>query len=148
MMDRNMPQGDDDPLATLHKHYMRKLRNPTHNDELALWQDLVRGAQAQQIDPMQQWMQVAGDRPSLDDLLGQPQSIAAVIQSLDGLGANDLMGPVSHDSVLHLFAPEHLRAPEQESLESLVRHSLPGLTLREHHRLALDSAMPHLPEAP
>jgi hypothetical protein len=132
----------NDPLDALHALYLAKLRDPVHGDDQDLWSDIVRGDQHQQADPMQQWMQAAGSNPSLDDLLGQPHSIASVIQGLDALGAADVLAPEPFDSVMHLFAPEHLREQGQDSLESLVQHSLPGLTKREHHSLSLDSVMP------
>ena len=91
---------------------------------------------------MLEWMKAAGTNPSLDDLLALPQSIGSVMQALDGLGGVDVLAPDSFDSVMHLFAPEGLKGPVQESLERLVQQSLPGLTQREHHSLSLDSAMP------
>ncbi|RFO96241.1 hypothetical protein DIC66_14690 [Rhodoferax lacus] len=132
----------DDLLSSLHTRYLEKLLNPERADADDQWQDLVRGTQARQIDPLQHWMQAAGSNPSLDDFLGQQQSIASVMQGLDGLGNVDVLAPEPIDSVLHLFAPEHMRSTAQDSLESLVRRSLPGLTLREHHSLSVDSAMP------
>ncbi len=136
------PAPTDDLLDVLHARYLDKLRNPSKADADDAWQDLVRGAQAQQQDPVQQWMQAAGSSPGLDDLLGQQHSIASVIEGLDALGGIDVLAPEPFDSVMHLFAPEHLRAPEQASLQSLVQHSLPGLTQREHHSMSVDSAMP------
>ena len=65
----------NDPLDTLHNQYLAKLRDPVHGDEDDLWNDIVRGDQSQQADPMQQWMKAAGNNPSLDDLLGQSHSI-------------------------------------------------------------------------
>ena len=132
----------NDPLDTLHNQYLAKLRDPVHGDEDDLWNDIVRGDQSQQADPMQQWMQAAGNNPSLDDLLGQSHSITSVMQGLDALGASDVLAPEPFDSVMHLFAPEHLREKGQDSLETLVQRSLPGLTRREHHSLSLDSVMP------
>jgi hypothetical protein len=132
----------NDPLDALHNQYLAKLRDPVHGDDQDLWNDIVRGDQHQQADPMQQWMQAAGNNPSLDDLLGQPHSIASVIQGLDALGARDVLAPEPFDSVMHLFAPEHLREQGQDSIETLVQRSLPGLTKREHHSLSLDSVMP------
>jgi hypothetical protein len=132
----------EDPLQTLHHQYLARLRDPVHSDEQDRWQELVRGGQARQPDPMQQWMQAAGSNHSLDDLLGQTQSIASVIDSLDALGTTDVLAPEPFDSVMHLFAPGYIPAPAEESLESLVQHSLPGLTRREHHSMSLDSAMP------
>ena len=132
----------NDPLDALHAMYLAKLRDPVHGDDQDLWSDIVRGDQHQQADPMQQWMQAAGSNPSLDDLLGQPHSIASVIQGLDALGASDVLAPEPFASVMHLFAPEHLREQGQDSLEAMVQHSLPGLTKREHHSLSLDSVMP------
>ena len=132
----------NDPLDALHNQYLAKLRDPVHGDDQDLWNDIVRGDQHQQADPMQQWMQAAGSNPSLDDLLGQPHSIASVMQGLDALGAADVLAPEPFDSVMHLFAPEHLREKGQDSLETLVQRSLPGLTRREHHSLSLDSVMP------
>lgn len=129
-----------DPLAVLHARYLAKLRNPALAEAEDHWQDLVRAEQLRQGDPMQQWMQAAGASPGLDDLLGQQHSIASVLESLDALGGSDVLAPEPFDSVMHLFAPENLRA--QESLQSLVQHSLPGLSQREHHSMALDSAMP------
>ena len=134
-----------DPLQALHTQYLAKLRDPVHGDDQDLWSDIVRGDQSTHADPMQQWMQAAGAGRSLDDLLGQSQSINSVIQGLDALGADDVLAPEPFDSVMHLFAPEHLREPVQEtreSLEALVQRSLPGLTRREHHSMSLDSAMP------
>jgi hypothetical protein len=64
------------------------------------------------------------------------------MQGLDALGAADVLAPEPFDSVMHLFAPEHLREQGQDSLETLVQRSLPGLTRREHHSLSLDSVMP------
>jgi hypothetical protein len=87
-------------------------------------------------------MQAAGPSHSLDDLLGQTHSIASVMEGLDTLGAVDVLAPEPFDSVMHLFAPEHLREHTPDSLEALVQRSLPGLTRREHHSLSLDSAMP------
>lgn len=138
---------DDDHalFAALHAQYLAKLRNPSHTDEQDHWQEILRGNQSSQPDPMQQWMKAAGPGHSLDDLLGQPHSIDSVIQGLDALGASDVLAPDPFDSVMHLFAPEHLREPRTDatdSLESLVQRSLPGLTRREHHSLSLDSVMP------
>ena len=105
--------------------------------------DLTDAAdQARQVDPVQHWMKAAGSSSSLDDLLGQQHGIDSVIQGLDPLGGADVLAPESFDSVMHLFAPDGLRAPVQESLQKLVQHSLPGLTQREHHSMSLDSAMP------
>ncbi len=132
----------NDPLDALHAQYLAKLRDPVHGDDQDLWNDIVRGDQHQQADPMQQWMQAAGSNASLDDLLGQSHSIASVMQGLDTLGATDVLAPEPFASVMHLFAPEHLREPGQDSLETLVQRSLPGLTRREHHSLSLDSVMP------
>ncbi len=132
----------NDPLDALHTMYLAKLRDPVHGDDQDLWNDVVRADQHQHADPMQQWMQAAGTNPSLDDLLGQPHSIASVIQGLDALGASDVLAPEPFASVMHLFAPEHLREQGQDSLETLVQRSLPGLTRREHHSLSLDSVMP------
>ena len=132
----------NDPLDALHSRYLAKLRDPVHSDELDHWSDIVRGDSHQQADPMLQWMQAAGNNPSLDDLLGQPHSIASVIQGLDALGTADVLIPEPFDSVMHLFAPEHLREQVQDTLETLVHRSLPGLTRREHHSLSLDSVMP------
>ena len=131
-----------DPLGDLHARYLDKLRNPTRADVGDAWQNLVRGDQARQVDPVQHWMKAAGSRSSLDDLLGQQHGIDSVIQGLDPLGGADVLAPESFDSVMHLFAPDGLRAPVQESLQKLVQHSLPGLTQREHHSMSLDSAMP------
>jgi hypothetical protein len=131
-----------DPLDALHDQYLAKLRDPVHGDDQDLWNDIVRGDKNHQADPMQQWMQAAGNNPSLDDLLGQSHSIASVMQGLDALGAADVLAPEPFDSVMHLFAPEHLREQGQDSLETLVQRSLPGLTRREHHSLSLDSVMP------
>lgn len=133
-----------DPLGILHARYLDKLRNPSRADADDAWQDLVRGAQTHQTDPMQHWMQAAGSNPGLDDLLGQQHSIDSVIQGLDPLGSTDVLAPEPYDSVMHLFAPDNLRVPEQASLQSLVQHSLPGLTQREHHSMSLDSAMPFI----
>ena len=132
----------EDPLLALHQQYLARLRDPAHSDAQDRWQELVRGGQVRQPDPLQQWMQAAGSSHSLDDLLGQTHSIASVIDHLDALGSSDVLAPEPFDSVMHLFAPGHLAVPTQESLESLVRHSLPGLTRREHHSVSLDSAMP------
>ena len=132
----------NDPLDALHAQYLAKLRDPVHGDDQDLWSDIVRGDQHHQADPMQQWMQAAGSNPSLDDLLGQSHSIESVMQGLDALGAADVLAPEPFDSVMHLFAPEHLREQGQDSLETLVQRSLPGLTRREHHSLSLDSVMP------
>jgi predicted component of type VI protein secretion system len=135
----------DDPLQALHTQYLAKLRDPVHGDDQDLWNDIVRGDHTKHADPMQQWMQAAGPGHSLDDLLGQPHSIASVIQGLDALGAVDVLAPEPFDSVMHLFSPEHLREPAPDALdtlEKLVQRSLPGLTRREHHSLSLDSAMP------
>jgi hypothetical protein len=132
----------NDPLDALHSQYLAKLRNPVHSDEQDQWSDIVRGDSHQQADPMLQWMQAAGNHPSLDDLLGQAHSIASVIQGLDALGTADVLVPEPFDSVMHLFAPDHLRAQTQDTLETLVHRSLPGLTRREHHSLSLDSVMP------
>ena len=132
----------NDPLDALHDQYLAKLRDPVHGDDQDLWTDIVRNDQNHQADPMQQWMQAAGTNPSLDDLLGQSHSIESVMQSLDALGEVDVLAPEPFDSVMHLFAPEHLREKVQDSLETLVQRSLPGLTRREHHSLSLDSVMP------
>lgn len=134
--------GTEDPLHALHNAYLARLRDPVHADAQDRWQDLVRGGAARQSDPLQQWMQAAGNSHSLDDLLGQTHSIASVIDRLDALGSSDVLAPEPFDSVMHLFAPGQVPVPEQESLESLVQHSLPGLTRREHHSMSLDSAMP------
>jgi hypothetical protein len=131
-----------DPLQALHTQYLAKLRDPVRGDAQDLWMDIVRGASSTQADPMQQWMQAAGPSHSLDDLLGQSHTIASVIDGLDALGAVDVLAPEPFDSVMHLFAPEHLRVQPADSLETLVQRSLPGLTRREHHSLSLDSVMP------
>ncbi len=136
-----LPEADD-PFQSLHQQYLERLRNPAHADDEDSWQETVRGAQASQSDPMEQWKHAAGDGHSLDDLLGQSPSIASVIERLDTLGNADVLEPESFDSVMHLFAPGYKPVPAQESLESLVQHSLPGLTRREHHSVSLDSAMP------
>jgi hypothetical protein len=130
-----------DPLVTLHGRYLDKLRNPTQGEAGEVWQDMVRGGPAHEVDPMQQWMQAAGKRTSLDDLLGQKHSIASVMDGLDPMGSSDVLAPEPFDSVIHLFAPENLRAPEH-ALHKQPHHSLPALTQREHHSMSLDSAMP------
>lgn len=132
----------DDLFDALHTRYLDKLRHPHRNDVDTAWQDLVHAGQSQQADPMQQWMHAAGAKHSLDDLLGQTQDIASVIRNLDPLGTSDVLTPEPFDSVMHLFAPEHLRAQAQDPLEQIVQKNLPGLTRREHHSLSLDSAMP------
>jgi hypothetical protein len=138
---------DDDQalFADLHAQYLDKLRNPSHANEQDDWQEMMRGGQSSQTDPMQQWMQAAGPSHSVDDLLEQSHSIASVMQGLDALGASDVLAPDPFDSVMHLFAPEHLREPvavAMDPLESLLPRSLPSLTRREHHSLSLDSVMP------
>ena len=135
------PQAED-PLQVLHDQYLARLRDPSQADEEDRWQELVRAGYARQPDPMQQWMQAAGSSHSLDDLLGQSHSIASVIDRLDAMGTADVLEPEPFDSVMQLFAPGRSPVPAQESLESLVQHSLPGLTRREHHSMSLDSAMP------
>ena len=132
----------DDPLDALHAQYLYKLRNPSHSDDAIQWQDLVRGGQSKLPDPMQQWMHLAGTQLGLDDLLGQSQSIASVMDALDPLGTSEVLKPEPFDSVMHLFAPENLRVETDDTLAALVQRSLPGLTRREHHSLSLDSAMP------
>lgn len=132
----------DDPFLSLHQKYLDRLRDPVHADDEDRWQVTVRGVQASQTDPWEQWKDVARGSQSLDDLLGQSPSIASVIQRLDTLGNADVLEPEPFDSVMHLFAPGYKSVPAQESLESLVQHSLPGLTRREHHSVSLDSAMP------
>jgi hypothetical protein len=131
-----------DPLDALHAQYLAKLRDPVHGDDHDLWNGIVRGGPSKHADPVQHWMQAAGPSHSLDDLLGQTHSIASVMEGLDTLGAVDVLAPEPFDSVMHLFAPEHLREHTPDSLEALVQRSLPGLTRREHHSLSLDSAMP------
>lgn len=133
---------EHDPLQVLHTQYLARLRNPVHGDDQDLWSDIVRGDSSWHADPMQQWMQAAGPGASLDDLLGQSHSIDSVLQGLDALGATDVLEPEPFDSVMHLFAPEHLRERVPDSLLALVQRSLPGLTRREHHSLSLDSVMP------
>lgn len=141
-IDRAVPCGsrklaEVDPLAALHAQYLAKLRNPLHVEEGPLWQDLVRGHQTSLADPVLQWMRVAGQQPGMDDLLGQACSIDAVIASLDALCASDVLSPAPFDNVMHLFAPEDLRALGLETMG----HDLPSLTRREHHSLSPDSAV-------
>lgn len=139
-----VPVVEFDPLEALHAQYLRKLRDPSASDSLDLWTDVQRDAAAFERDPMQSLMDEAGTRSGLDDLLGQPQSIAVVLDSLQVLGSTDLLAPDPFDSVMRMFAPEDLRQPELDSLESIVRKSLPDLTRREHHNMAVDSAMPSI----
>ena len=130
-----------DPLVTLHGRYLDKLRNPTLGDAGEVWQDKARGGPTRQVDPMQQWMNAAGKRAGLDDLLGQPHSIASVMDGLDPMGSSDVLAPEPFDSVMQLFAPDNLRTPEQTRHTQPPR-SLPTLTQREHHSMSVDSAMP------
>jgi hypothetical protein len=136
------PTPDSDPLQALHARYLTRLRYPERDDAQDLWQDLVRGEQSKQADPMQQWMQAAGTAQGLDDLLGQSQHIASVMDGLDALGESDVLAPEHFDSVMHLFAPADLRQPAPEAQQTQMQHKLPGLTRREHHNLSVDSAMP------
>ena len=133
-----------DPLEVLHQQYLHKLHNPSAADNDLLWVDITRGDPRALVDPLQSLMEAAGPHNGLDDLLGQPQSIHSVLQSLNPVGAQDVLAPETFDSVMHLFAPEGLRQREAESLELLVQRSLPGLTRKEHHSLSVDSAMPYL----
>ena len=133
-----------DPLEALHAQYLKKIRDPLSVEHEDLWSDVSRSATEHKIDPMQSLMDAAGSASGLDDLLGQPQSIASVIDSLNTLSSTKLLDPEPFASVMHLFAPENLRQLEQDSLEAIVQRSLPGLTRQEHHSLAVDSAMPPL----
>ena len=131
-----------DPIDALHAQYLSKLRNPEHADANDLWKDRERSNQSKLPDPMEQWMHAAGKSHSLDDLLGQRKDIGSIIDGMDTLGTSDILKPRSFDSVLQLFAPEHLRADHKSALQTLTQHGLPGITQREHHNLSLDSAMP------
>ena len=126
-----------DPLAALHAQYLAKLQNPLHVEENPLWQDLVRGQQTSLADPILQWTRVAGERPGMDDLLGQPCSIDAVMASLDALCFSDVLSPAPFDNVMQLFAPEGWRTQGLDTLGL----DLPSLTRREHHSLSPDSAV-------
>jgi hypothetical protein len=131
-----------DPFDALHAQYLSKLRNPTHADANDLWKDRELSNQSKLPDPMEQWMHAAGKSHSLDDLLSQQESIRSIVNSLDPLGTSDILEPQPFDSVLQLFAPEHLRADHKTALQTLTQYGLPGITQREHHQLSLDSAMP------
>jgi type VI secretion system protein ImpM len=128
----------DDPLHALHVRYLAKLRDPAQDGENHLWQDVVRSHRSTSMDPLKQWVEAAGDHPGVNDLLGPPQDIASLIEGLDALCVVDVLSPVPHDSVMHLFAPEALRRQGASAVSS----GLPDLTRREHHSLSPDSAMP------
>lgn len=128
----------DDPLHALHARYLAKLHDPAQDGENHPWQDVVLTHRSMSTDPLKQWMDAAAEQQGVDDLLEQPQSIASVIEGLDALCASDVLSPVLHESVMHLFAPESMRARGVSAMSG----GLPGLTRREHHSLSPDSAMP------
>lgn len=146
-----------DVLHMLHAQYLRKLHDPTYNGDEVHWQALVQQSESTvSADPLQELVTTAmreGAGSGLSDLLGQTNSIHDVLASLDDAVTIDFMVPDKFDSVIHLFAPTQpqltestnpLQAMAETSLAQLVQSSLPGLTLREHHSLSLDSAMPFL----
>ncbi|QDL54680.1 TagK domain-containing protein [Rhodoferax aquaticus] len=147
-----------DVLSVLHTQYLRKLRDPAYNSDEGHWQGLVQAREsAATLDPFDDLKLRAGNENSLSDLVGQAQTIGEVFADLDEAMAHEFMKPDRADSVLHLFAPKELQAqaPAESaatalpgSLAHLLQASLPGLTLREHHSLSLDSAMPLFSDTP
>jgi predicted component of type VI protein secretion system len=127
-----------DPLEALHAQYLEKLRNPLHVEEGTAWQDLLHGDRAALANPLQHWMQIAGTQTSVEEVLGQPSDIDAVMAQLDALGDSDVLAPPPFDNVLRLFAPDGVRHPGPRG----IGQALPSLTRREHHSLAPDSAVP------
>ncbi|MBT0571847.1 TagK domain-containing protein [Curvibacter sp. CHRR-16] len=146
-----------DVLDMLHAQYLRKLQDPSYTGDDGPWHGLARQQEnAVSTDPLQDLVSAAKAShdyvgSSLSDLLGQTQNIHDVLANLDDTVTIDLMALDKFDSVIHLFAPSQpqptqstnpLEAMAETSLAQLVQSSLPGLTLREHHSLSLDSAMP------
>ncbi|WP_144007147.1 TagK domain-containing protein, partial [Pelomonas sp. KK5] len=71
--------------------------------------------------------------PPIDDLL---QTLAADLEP------DTLLLPETDVSILHLLAPDHQRAHEVDG--AVTEAALPLLTRKEHHDLALDSALASL----
>lgn len=134
----------NDPLHDLHTRYLEKLKNPHQADMAEAWQDMVRSAQAEHIDPLQKWMDAAASQPTLGDLLQPLRSMEQLVQGMDTLSSKDLLAPESFENILQLFAPEQLRQQVKDAVRGLPQGALPELTQREHHTLSLDSAMPFI----
>ncbi|MDH4449681.1 MAG: TagK domain-containing protein [Rhodoferax sp.] len=157
------PQPEDvlDVLDVLHAQYLRKLRDPSYAGDGAHWHTMLQPSEAGAVsDPLDDLVETArrdGKGHSVGDLLGQTQSIHDVLARLDTSATGDVLALDGFDSVIHLFAPADTPtnaapgiAGPDASAPPVLRGPLPALTLREHHSLSLDSAMPFLltPDTP
>ncbi|MFG6447429.1 TagK domain-containing protein [Roseateles sp. BYS180W] len=139
-------------LDALHQDYLRTLQDPQHLGSGGAWSLQGDDLQNPLIDEFERLKASAPASQSLYELLGPPPPIDQLMQSLDiGTAVNDVLAPEPLDSVLHLLAPEHLRTPPsqaQDLLSALEPEALPGLTRKEHHDMALDSAIASLLGSP
>lgn len=127
---------EDELLDQWHQRYLQRLQSP----EAALrddedWAHLSLEEVTHRVDAFDQLKEADGAKSPLAHLLGQNDSIEAVLSQLDAHGPVDLFAQGEPPNVLHLFAPAGWAAAQ--------RHErLPSLTRLEHHGISLDSAVP------
>ncbi|WP_157462893.1 TagK domain-containing protein [Curvibacter gracilis] len=119
-------------LGRLHQAYWQYIRQPHAPPDAQDWSKLLAAAPSDK-GAMEDLTHRAANYESLYTLLGDRVAIDDVMAGLDPLGAQDLLQPDPPVSVLHLFAPP-MTAPDEATL--------PTLTLREHHVVTADSALP------
>lgn len=129
----------NDPLARWHQHYLRHLRFPHEQVQDGAWSAGTSAAAASSgkahawQDPFDTLIKEQ-QRANLSEMLGQGENIGAVLLTLDAQSDQDILSSPTPDNVLHLFAPEHWQAPNENQ-------TLPLLSRIEHHGVALNSAI-------
>jgi hypothetical protein len=145
----------DAVLGELHRRYHATLVDPAAMGSQAPWRhEAVWSGPGigPGPDAFEALIPPSGSDGSLHDLLAAPDAMDALIARADALGEGDLLGDERAESVLHLFAPASAHrgpAGREDGFEALLgtasaaapHEALPGLTRREHHRPAADSAL-------
>ncbi|MBP7564780.1 MAG: TagK domain-containing protein [Burkholderiaceae bacterium] len=146
----------DAVLGELHRRYHATLVDPAAMGSQAAWRNEAAWTGASigpGPDAFEALIPSSGAERSLHDLLAAPDAMDALIARADALGEGDLLGDEPAESVLHLFAPASAPcgpAGQSDGFEALLgapsaaaapHEALPGLTRREHHLPAADSAL-------
>lgn len=145
------PDAADVLLEALHQDYLRTLEDPQHPGGSVAWSLQTGDTQGVLADEFERLKADASRGHGLYDLLAPPPEIDELMLGLDtGTSLDDFLASELPDSVLHLLAPAPHRRGDGDGdlLEPFGHDPLPTLTRKEHHDLALDSAIGSLLATP
>lgn len=128
------------PLVGWHDRYLHHLQFPHdsgHNMEWSVDGTATGGPYSRDRslpDPLNSLIDRYANGNSLGEMLGQSEDIGTVLNAMPSQETEDILRAPPVDNVLHLFAPDDWRAPNEQLM-------LPLLSRMEHHGVALDSAI-------